>query len=276
MATWVIVGASRGLGYEYLKTLSANPSNTVVGIARTPANVTKQLSTDGLTKVKMVQGDMDDYKSLNAAAEEVSKLVGGAVDYLIINGAYGGNNEEITMLSPTQLVGHEEQLRTEFNQAMSTNALGPLFATNAFLPLVRAGKAKKIVVISSGMADMDGMAMAGIAASVAYSASKAAVNLVVAKTALDLKPDGIAILALSPGLVTTSGSDEAYKWMTQAFKGYEPNFKGPITTEQSVKAQLKVIDNFTLEQTGQFLSHLGNKRWLSANGEGDGVAPGFE
>jgi hypothetical protein len=59
--------------------------------------------------------------------------------------------------------------------------------------------------------------------------------------------------------------------LTQAFRSYEPEFKGPITPEQSVKAQLKVIKNVSIKDTGAFLSHLGNKRWLSANGVGDEV-----
>lgn len=275
MATWVIVGASKGLGYEYLKTLSANPSNTVIGIARNPKPVTEQLSADGLFKVKMIRGDLDDYKSLNTAAEETSKLTGGAIDYLIVNGAYGA--QATAMLSPTHVVGDgkEDLFRKDFEQSMSTNAIGPMYAVNAFLQLVRKGNAKKIVVVSSGMADMDAMGQAGVAASVPYAASKAAVNLIVAKLALDLKPEGISILSLSPGLVATSGSDEMYEMFKQVFRGYEPNFRGPITTEQSVKAQLKVIDNLSLENTGAFLSHLGNKRWVSANGEGDGIAPAF-
>jgi hypothetical protein len=68
---------------------------------------------------------------------------------------------------------------------------------------------------------------------------------------------------------------EAYQAMIQVFRGYEPKFAGPITTEQSVKAQLKVIDSMSLNNTGEFLSHLGNKRWLSVNGEGDGVDPAY-
>ena len=163
--------------------------------------MSEQLAEDGLTKVKVVKGDMEDYKSMNAAAEEVSSLVGGGVDYLIVNGAY--LPEGTAMLSPTQFVGQEELLLEEFNHAILTNAIGPIFTVNAFLPLMRAGKAKKIVVTSTGMADMDAMGVSGVAASVPYAASKAAVNLITAKFALDLKPDEITIIALSPGLVKT-------------------------------------------------------------------------
>lgn len=32
---------------------------------------------------------------------------------------------------------------------------------------------------------------------------------------------------------------------------------------------LKVINNVTIKDSGEMLSHLGNKRWLSADGKGD-------
>lgn len=50
--------------------------------------------------------------------------------------------------------------------------------------------------------------------------------------------------------------------MSQQFRAYEPNFKGPISPEESVKMQLKVIYGLTLADSGKFLSHHGNKRWL--------------
>jgi hypothetical protein len=41
-----------------------------------------------------------------------------------------------------------------------------------------------------------------------------------------------------------------------------PDFKGPITAAESIAAQKKVIEGITLEQTGSFISHKGNKEWL--------------
>jgi hypothetical protein len=61
--------------------------------------------------------------------------------------------------------------------------------------------------------------------------------------------------------------------MTEVMKSYEPKFRGPITPEQSVKAMVKVIRNQSLiqESSGTLISHLGNKRWLSADGLGDEI-----
>jgi hypothetical protein len=42
----------------------------------------------------------------------------------------------------------------------------------------------------------------------------------------------------------------------------KPTFEGALTPEQSVKAQLQVIDGATIKDTGAFISHHVNKDWL--------------
>lgn len=50
--------------------------------------------------------------------------------------------------------------------------------------------------------------------------------------------------------------------MMADFKKSKPDFSGPISPEESVQAQKKVIEGLTLEQSGSFLSHHGDKNWL--------------
>jgi hypothetical protein len=50
--------------------------------------------------------------------------------------------------------------------------------------------------------------------------------------------------------------------MMSEFKALNPDFAGPMTPSESVIAQRKVIEDLTIESTGAFLSHHGNKRWL--------------
>jgi len=72
-----------------------------------------------------------------------------------------------------------------------------------FLPLLRKGTVKKVIIISSGMGDPDLVLSTGISNQAPYSISKAAVNMVVAKYAAEYKAEGFVFLALSPGLVDT-------------------------------------------------------------------------
>ena len=50
----------------------------------------------------------------------------------------------------------------------------------------------------------------------------------------------------------------------QAFATYAPHFQRPLTTEESVKAVMGVVDKASIEKGdgGAFVSHLGTKQWL--------------
>ncbi|KAF2185250.1 NAD(P)-binding protein [Zopfia rhizophila CBS 207.26] len=269
MPSYLIIGASRGIGYQYLKHLSSEPSNKVVGIARNRAAVQSRVDTDKLPNVRTIQGDLTDAASLNAAAQEAAEYTGGAIDYLIINGAY--LSEQTLFLKPTDYIGQEEFFLDELTSSMNTNAAGVLYAINAFLPYVRKSSIKKVVVISSGHADTELVGIADVTEAVPYAISKAAANILVAKYAAQFKDEGLIFLALSPGVVLTMAPSldnlppevsAAYERMTKQFQKYEPSFKGPMTPEQSVAMQLKVIEGVTINDSGAFLSHLGTKRWL--------------
>lgn len=150
----------------------------------------------------MVKADMLDHKSLTIAANEVSKMINKSLDYLIINGAY--LSLEAYFITPTEFIGQEDLLRREFINNLDVNVVGVIYSINAFLPLIRKGNAKKITVISTGLADLDLAQRANIAFSVLYSSTKAATNMVVAKYAAELRGEGIILLALSPGVVNTA------------------------------------------------------------------------
>lgn len=83
------------------------------------------------------------------------------------------------------------------------NTLGTINTTNAFLPLLRAGTAKKVITLSSGAGDVAFTTASGASGQLGYSISKAALNMAVAKFAVALKAEGFVFLALSPGIVDT-------------------------------------------------------------------------
>ena len=208
MPSYVIVGASRGLGYEWLHTLSADKANVVIGLARTLSTVDAKLAADGISNVHIIRGDMVDHKSLAAAADQVSILTNGSIDYLIINGAF--QNHKTARLTATEFTGKEDLLREDMSQHLDVNVTGVIFAINAFLPLVRKSAIKKIIALSSGMGDFEFVTKAKIPSSVAYAATKAALNLVILKYSIELKDEGVILLALSPGLINTSLEPRAF------------------------------------------------------------------
>lgn len=154
----------------------------------------------------ILPGDLTDVASLNAAAAAVSKLTNGVVDYLIVNGVYP--SEATAFMDPSAFVGKEQLLIDELNASMKANVAGPLFTVNAFIELVKKSSVKKVIVISSGMADGPSMQLSEVGFAIPYATSKAAVNVVVSKMATEWKKDGVIFLALSPGLVSTAVEDQ--------------------------------------------------------------------
>jgi hypothetical protein len=45
-------------------------------------------------------------------------------------------------------------------------------------------------------------------------------------------------------------------------KKLKPEWEGPLLPAQSVEMQKGVIEKITIEESGSFLSHFGNKMWV--------------
>jgi NAD(P)-dependent dehydrogenase (short-subunit alcohol dehydrogenase family) len=85
----------------------------------------------------------------------------------------------------------------------NTNVIGNIHLFNLYLPLVLKGRAKKVIAISTGMADIDIIAKYDIGLGAPYSISKAALNAAVAKFAAQYRKDGVLFMSLCPGAVAT-------------------------------------------------------------------------
>lgn len=161
----------------------------------------------------------------------------------------------------------------DFRHSFDVNVLGPLNTTTAFLPLIRAGQTKKVIFLTTGMADIPLINEYGVAAAPPYTVSKAALNALVAKyNAAFGASEGILFLGVSPGVVDTSQAGlqlspaerDVQAAMFAQFAAYAPDFKGPISAAESVDAVLKVVDRASVKGGwgGKAVSHYGTERWL--------------
>ncbi|KAJ6541829.1 hypothetical protein B0H19DRAFT_326217 [Mycena capillaripes] len=262
MPSYVVTGAAKGIGLEFVTQLSFDSGNTVFAIVRNKATAT-QLNALSRKNVTVLEADVTDAKALELAAAKVSKTTGGKLDFLI-NNAGKTNHPGFTLDKfPTP-----EALEHDLLDNFKTNTIGMVHCTNAFLPLLRNGVAKKVISLSTPMADLDVTLFGEIVSEPSYSITKAALNMVVAKYAAQFKSEGFVFLAISPGMVATSmlptpgNHDEEFKLLSKSIAKVAPDFKGPMSPEESVKLQLDVINRWTVEQSGAFVSHLGNKQWL--------------
>lgn len=211
MATYLVTGSNRGIGYEYCRQLQAR-GDRVIAVCRSASAELKQLG------VRIEEGI--DITSDTSVAALGDRLGNTQIDVLI-------NNAGILKRVTLQDLDFES-IREQFE----VNALGPLRVTHALLPLLKTGS--KIVLMTSRMGSI-GDNTSG--SSYGYRMSKVALSMAGKSLAHDLKPRGIAVAILHPGLVQTR--------MT--------NFtSGGITPEESVKGLLARIDELTLENTGTF------------------------
>jgi NAD(P)-dependent dehydrogenase (short-subunit alcohol dehydrogenase family) len=269
MPSYLITGASRGLGYAFAQHLATIPGNTVIGLVRNKAATLQRLEKDSITNISIVQADITDRPSLQTALAEISTLTHGSLDYLINNAALvSERSASKTLLDDADDL---EALEQDLMDSFRVNVVGVANTISIFLPLIRAGKEKKIIVISTGMADLDLINKFDIPIAAPYSISKAATNALVTKYNAALgKSEGILVLALSPGLVDTSEgkpmSEEEIQGaqaMGAMFREYAPHFTGPISPGESVEMCLKVIEGARVEtHGGGFVSHFGDRQWL--------------
>ncbi|RYP37875.1 hypothetical protein DL767_002747 [Monosporascus sp. MG133] len=271
MSTYVIAGASRGLGFEMLRQLSSDPKNTVISLARDPSSAKEKVSAElpDRSNVHILAGDLTNYDSLKTAADETSAITGGSLDYLIANAAI---MTPVDAYSPIGEISPKDAADA-LNKSIETNVIGNIYLNDVFLPLILKGNAKKIITITSGMADLDFINQFDIQIAALYAASKAASNVITAKYSAQYKKQGVLFISISPGVVDTGNFNpaslspeqlEGLQGMFAGFQKYAPNFKGPVPREQAVRDVIKVWENASIEKGdgGAFVSHLGNKQWI--------------
>lgn len=200
MPTYVVTGASRGLGYEFIRQFSEYPNSTVYGLVRDKETTEQRIKKDGLKNIRILQADITDRDALNKAVTEIGKA-GHGVDYLINNAAYmSGDTVERALSDYGDNPGN---LEDELLRSFRANVVGVINTINAFLPLIQQGKAKKVVALTTGLADDNLTNQFEIFEHAPYSISKAALNTVVAKYNAKFQKEGILFFGISPGVVDT-------------------------------------------------------------------------
>lgn len=71
------------------------------------------------------------------------------------------------------------------------------------MPLILKGNAKKVISLSTGMADLDSTNKFEIQVAPGYAISKAAMNVAIGKFHAQYKKEGVLFMSISPGVSDT-------------------------------------------------------------------------
>jgi len=167
----VVTGASRGLGREIALALSGAGAQ-VVSVAR---------SIEGPDTFRCDVSREDDVAALEKAV--IARY--GRVDILVNNAGVNvrKNVTEFTL--------------EEWNRVLGTNLTGAFLMCRAFVPHMKGRGWGRIVNMTSMMSHIS------IPGRTAYSASKAGLLGMTRALALELAPEGITVMAISPGPFAT-------------------------------------------------------------------------
>lgn len=214
MATYLVTGANRGIGYAYCKQLKDRGDN-VIAVCRTSSAELDKLGELGV----QIESGIDVAKEKDIATLKTS-LEGMRINVLINN---AGIYRQST-LDDLNVEGMREQFEI--------NAIAPLRLTKALLPHLT--NPAKVAIMTSRMGSIDDNTSGG---TYGYRMSKVAVSMAGKSLSHDLRSRGIAVAILHPGLVSTG--------MTNF------NSNG-ISPDESVAGLLRIIDALTLENSGTF------------------------
>ena len=211
LSIYLIIGANRGIGLELVRQLKES-GEEVIATCRSSSPELDALSVRVESNIDITSGD--------SVVKLRENLKDTKVDVLIHNAGIAEFNS-LSNLDPQSILHQFE-----------VNALSPLCCVQTMLS--HLSKTAKIALISSRMGSIEDNTSGG---SYGYRMSKVALCMAGISLAVDLKPKGISVAILHPGLVSTR--------MT----GFTSN---GIQPKESVKGLIQRIDELTPENTGTF------------------------
>jgi NAD(P)-dependent dehydrogenase (short-subunit alcohol dehydrogenase family) len=209
MPTVLITGTSTGFGRVATELLAARGWR-VFATMRDPARkepLERALKDAGLSeRVSFVQLDVTDLASIEAAVKSVLAQTGNALDAVV-------HNAGIAVAAVL-----EDLSDADIRRVMDTNFFGVLKLTRALLPIFRAQRRGRIVLVSSQSA------LAGQPGNSMYCASKWALEGWAESLAYEVDPYGIDVVLIEPGPYRTEIWNST-KWVVPANSAYLPWLK---------------------------------------------------
>ncbi|KAH6870707.1 hypothetical protein BKA58DRAFT_458278 [Alternaria rosae] len=240
--TWLILGASRGIGLEFVRQLLTK-NERIIATVREPwaghaSGLWGQAGSDH-GRCQMYTCDILSEQSIEKFVAQLAMIPNLKIDYVVLNAG--------VLRYPNWLKYWKLTFARSFDEFafhLHTNTIGPIITAQKLLKTnIPIGT---IVFMSSDSGSQgnfremeDGFA--------AYAASKAALNMAVRHMAAELKrkDDDTIILCMHPGEVATDMANVQLPWEVQ----------GIITPEESVMKMIEVIKSKGIQHSGTFWTY---------------------
>jgi len=221
MKQLLVTGANRGIGLEFTQQYLANGWHVYATYRQQPGTALAALACDQLTLLPL---DVTEDASILALQEQLS---GVELDLIINNaGLFGPRDQSLGTVS-----------RQQWLDVLNVNSVAPLMLAQALRSNLTT-KQGTFAVLSSRMGSIDDNDSGSL---YLYRSSKTAVNQVVKSLSIDLKDQGIKVIALHPGWVRTDMGG--------------PN--GSIDTRTSVDGIRHVLEHISPADSGRFINYDG-------------------
>jgi len=216
MPTILVTGCNRGIGLQIAAQLHARGDN-VIGVCR---HASSELSQIG---IRIIEGiDVSNGESV----AQLKTNLGDEVIHVLVNNAGILRRDAFGELDYDSMLEQYE-----------VNALGPLRVTEALAGNLEEGS--KVAIVTSRVGSIEDNGSGG---NWGYRASKTAVNMIGTNLMHELRPRGIAVALLHPGLVATDMTGNT-----------------GISTAESARGLIARIDELNIENSGVFWHAEGYK-----------------
>jgi len=239
MPTWVIIGASSGIGLDLVQKLAAR-GEKVFATCRSRAS-----SASGTDSLSEITGDVTILEGIDIAQDGVgaalaaSALSGVTIDYLIHNAGSFGNTRDVKGMAIFAEQKLDAVTMDRMRAAFELNTLGPLRVQQALNGQMKT-PGGKIAIINTGFGSIGDNGSGG---NYAYRTSKAGANMIAKSLSCDLKAKEIPVVSIAPGMVVTELAGD--KAMMEKI-GCKP-------VGQATAAIIDIMDGLGMDGTGQFL-----------------------
>ncbi|KAL3475424.1 NAD(P)-binding protein [Aspergillus californicus] len=231
--TYLITGASRGIGASLVATFLARPNTTVIAAVRNPTSPTSQSLTtlpkppsSTLLLVKIDSKSPKDAATAIATLQEKEGIT--ALDTVIANAGICDDMSPVHSVPIDVLRDH-----------IDVNAMGPVYLFQAVYPLLQKSSNPVFVGVGSPIGSIGGMELRPYSMG-AYGPSKAMLHWVIRK--IHFENERFVSFVADPGFPRTDMGNAGAK-----AAGLEKAFQ---TVEESVGGMVELIDGATRETVG--------------------------